>query len=291
MSITRIPVLATIRDAYAFAFSHLGGVIGLIWVPMVVMTVSGFFAFQRYYTDLIDALASGNAANLGPSMLLMLGYFILALLLQAMMVVTVLQLAQGTRKPAILPHFAFGAPERRMFAAFLAFAGTVLVLILPALVAEKMLLTLAGPRVPDMVGNVLLVLSVYGIVLLAIPRFLALLPAIAAFEETPALRRAWSLSTGNFWRLLAILLAIFVPIFAVFLGIEALLLGQGADLSHLAPQQQVIASLMRARDVLPMVSGFGFMVAPLLIALFSGASLSAWRVVQAKPARALDLEV
>jgi hypothetical protein len=280
---TRIPVLATIRDAYSFAFSHLGGVIGLIWIPMVVTTVSGFFAFQRYYTDLIDALASNNAANLGPSMLLLLGYFLLALLLQSVMVVAVLQLAQGTRKQSVIAYFAFGAPERRMFGAFLAFAGTILVLMLPALVVEKTLLTLAGPRVPDMVGNVLLVLSVYGIVLLAVPRFLALLPAIAVFEEAPALRRAWSLSAGNFWRLLAVLVAVFAPIFAVFLGVEALLLGQGADLSHLAPQQQVIASLMRARDILPMISGFGFMVAPLLITLFSGASLSAWRALKSKP--------
>jgi len=53
----RVPVIATIRDAYVFAATHLGGVIGLIWVPMVLATVMGFFSFQRYYADFSDALA------------------------------------------------------------------------------------------------------------------------------------------------------------------------------------------------------------------------------------------
>src|SRR5689334_19267923 len=85
----RIEVLPTIRDAYVFAFTHLGGVIGLIWVPMVLATVMGFFSFQRYYNDFIDAMASNNVAALGPSMLMMLGYVVAALLLYAVMFVAV----------------------------------------------------------------------------------------------------------------------------------------------------------------------------------------------------------
>ena len=64
----RIEVVATIRDAYVFAVTHLGGVIGLIWVPMVLATIMGFFSLQRYYNDFIDAMAGGNVAALGPSM-------------------------------------------------------------------------------------------------------------------------------------------------------------------------------------------------------------------------------
>ena len=32
-----MPVVATIRDAYSFTLTHLGSVIGLIWVPMVLL--------------------------------------------------------------------------------------------------------------------------------------------------------------------------------------------------------------------------------------------------------------
>ena len=35
----RIPVAQTIRDAYIFAGTNLGGIIGLIWVSMVMITV------------------------------------------------------------------------------------------------------------------------------------------------------------------------------------------------------------------------------------------------------------
>ena len=80
-----VPVIATIRDAYIFTVTHLGGIIGLIWVPMVLATVMGFFSFQRYYADFSDALASSNAAALAPSLLMMLCYLIAALLLQAIM--------------------------------------------------------------------------------------------------------------------------------------------------------------------------------------------------------------
>jgi hypothetical protein len=289
MPITRIPVLATIRDAYAFAFSHLGGVIGLIWLPMVVLTVSGFFTAQRLNAEALDALAGKISPTAGLSLLLMLSSFILTLLLLAMMQVAVLQLAQGVRKQTAVTPFAFGAPERRLFGAFLAFAGAVVVIV--GLVMNVALLLLAGAHLPDMTSVALLDLSIYGSIVFAAPRFLVLLPAIAAFEEVPSLRRAWSLSAGNFWRLLAVLVGIFVPIFVLFLVVEAMLLGQGGDMSQISPPQQMIELIKRTRDTLPMISGFGFMVAPLLIALFSGASLSAWRTVQAKSAHALDLEV
>ena len=55
----RVPVAATIRDAYIFTAAHLGGIIGLIWVPMVIVTVAQFFTFHRYYNDFIEAMAGG----------------------------------------------------------------------------------------------------------------------------------------------------------------------------------------------------------------------------------------
>ena len=33
---TKIPVLDTIRAAYRFTFTHLGAIIGLIWLPMIL---------------------------------------------------------------------------------------------------------------------------------------------------------------------------------------------------------------------------------------------------------------
>ncbi len=107
----RVSVVATVRDAYAFTFTHLGGIIGLIWVPTLLLTVMGFFAFQRYYNDFIEVMAGGNQSAMASSMLMMLGYLLAALLLQAIVLVSVAQLALGSRTAPAFAHFAFGPPE------------------------------------------------------------------------------------------------------------------------------------------------------------------------------------
>ncbi len=278
----RIPVGATIRDAYIFAATHLGGVIGLIWVPMVLLTVMGFFSFQRYYNDFIDAMATGNIAAMSPSMLMMFGYLLAALLLQAVIYVAVIQFALGARTAPAVAHFAFGGLEWRMFRAFLAFVGVVLVLVLPAFVAGNAALTLVGAHVPAGLGPVLLMLILYGVVLLAMPRFLALLPTIAVAENAPVLRRAWALSAGNFWRLLAVLVGVFGPVFLLFTVAEMALAGHSAVPAG-TQQMQLVAGLMQARAVLPLVSGLGFLISPLVVGLFAGASVSAWRALKDEP--------
>jgi hypothetical protein len=280
-----IPVVATIRDSYTFATTHLGGVIGLIWVPMVLATVMGFFSFQRYYNDFIDAMAGGNVAALGPSLLMMLGYLVAALLLYAVMFVAVVQLALGARAAPAVAHFAFGHLEWRMFRAFLGFIGVILVLVLPAFITASALLTMAGARLPQTAGSILLMLVFYGVILLSMPRFFVLLPVVAVAESAPVLRRAWTLSAGNFWRLLAVLLAIFGPILVLFTGLEMALAGRAPALVAGSTEQVILlAAIVRAREVLPLISGLGFLISPLVVGLFAGASVSIWRSVKDEPA-------
>jgi hypothetical protein len=281
----RIPVIATIRDAYVFTATHLGGVISLIWVPMVLATVTGFFSVQRYYTDFGAALASNNTAALAPGLLMMLCYLVAALLLWAIMYVAVVQLALGARPAPAVAHFAFGSLEWRMFRAFIAFIGLCLILVMPVFVVGAAALKAAGMQAdPVQMGLVF-----YVIIALAAPRFFALLPAIVVGENTPALRRAWMLSAGNFWRLLAVLLAIFGPIFILCMGADMALTGRGPALSGDA-QAQMRDALARARATLPLMSGLWFLISPLIVGLFAGASVSAWRALKDEPA-ALDIAV
>ena len=280
----RIPVVATIRDAYVFTATHLGGVIGLIWVPMVMATVMGFFSLQRYYADFSDALISNNAAALAPSLLMMLCYLVAAMLLQAIMYVAVVQMALGARAAPAIAHFAFGNLEWRMFRAFLAFVGICLVVMVPIILVGSAVLK-AGGRAVDPVQMQLIF---FAVIALAMPRFFALLPAIVVAETGPVLRRAWMLSAGNFWRLLAVLLAIFGPILLLFNLLEAVLTGGGPQLSGNDPEQ-VRQAVMQLRHVLPLISGLGFLISPLIVGLFAGASVSAWRALKDEPA--LDIAV
>lgn len=276
-----VPVIATVRDAYLFTVRNLGAIIGLIWIPMVLLTVMGFFSFQRYYNELIDAMSGGDPNALGPALLMMLGYLVAALLLQAMMYVAVVQLALGARAAPAVAHFAFGPAEWRMFRAFGALVGVVLVLAIPALVLGSLLVQLAAPGAPPEAASGLLFLIVYGVLLVAAPRFFTLLPAVAVAEPHPVLRRSWTLSAGNFWRLLGVLVLSFGPLFVLFSALEMTLT------SH-APvpppgTSQMIASMIRARDVLPLISGVGFLISPIVVGLFAGVSVSAWRTLKDEP--------
>jgi hypothetical protein len=280
----RIPVIATIRDAYVFTAAHLGGIIGLIWVPMVLATVMGFFSFQRYYTDFSDALISNNAAALAPSLLMMLCYLVAALLLQAIMYVAVVQMVLGARGAPAVAHFAFGNLEWRMFRAFIAFIGVCLMLMVPVLVLGAAALKAAGMQP----GPVQMGLALYGVIALAMPRFFALLPAVVVAENTPVLRRTWMLSAGNFWRLLAVLVAIFAPILLLFNGLEMVLTSRGPTLTG-DDSERMRQAIAQARNVLPLISGLGFLISPLIVGLFAGASVSAWRAL--KEEAALDIAV
>jgi hypothetical protein len=288
--IRRIPVVATIRDAYVFTATHLGGVIGLVWVSMVMITVARFFTFYRFYNDFIDFMASGNAAQMGPALLMLLFYLVAALLLYAVMFVAVVQLALGARAAPVFIHFAFGPLEWRMFRGFLAFAGLFMLIVLSILIAANAVLTLLpGAKMDQGAVSSVTVLAMICVGLTLISRLLLLLPAIAVSETGPGLRRAWALSAGNVLPLIGVLLGLFLPLALILAAIDLGLGEKGAGVAGGTPQLQMVAAVMHARQTLPLACGLSFFFSPLVIGLFAGASVSVWRVLKDEPA--LDIAV
>ena len=278
----RLPVAPTIRDAYIFASTHLGGVIGLIWVSMVMITIARFFTFYRFYNDVIDFLASANPAQMGPAVLMMTGYLVAMLLLYAVMFTAVVQLALGARAAPSVIHFAFGPLEWRMFRAFFALASLMLLLAATVLIAANAALALV-PGTAQGAAGALAVLGTLVIGVIVMARFLLLLPAIAVSETAPSLRRAWAMSAGNFLPMLAVLLGLFLPLLLVMVAIDASL-GEKADIvPGAATQVQMVAAVMHARQTLPLTCGLGFLFSPLVIGLLAGASVSAWRTLKDEP--------
>jgi hypothetical protein len=279
----RVPVVATIRDAYAFTATHLGGIIGLIWVPMVIVTVAQFFTFHRYYNDFIDFMASGNAAQMGPSVLLMLGYIVAALLLYAVMFVAVTQLALGTRSNGAIVHFAFGPLEWRMFRAFFAFTGLMVLAAVVIMMAANAALMLGGSKLSQAAAGGIMGLGLLCLALVLTPRFLLLLPAVSVAESAPVLRRAWFLSAGNFLRLLAVFLGLFAPLFVMLVAVDFALADKVPSVAAAGEQVQLIATVMHARQTLPLACGLSFLFSPLIVGLFAGASVSTWRALKDEP--------
>ena len=280
----RIPVGQTLRDAYSFTGAHLGGIIGLIWVSIVMLTIARFFTFLRFYNDFIDFMASGNAAHIGSSMLMMIGYVVALLLLYAVMFTAVIQLALGARTAPEFIHFAFGPLEWRMFRAFFALASLMLLLGTTVLIAANAAVVLVpGAAKAQGAVGAFGVLGMLVVFVMVMARFLLLLPAIAVSETAPALRRAWALSAGNFLPLLGVLLGLFLPLLLVMAAID---LGMGekpAAMPGAATQVQIVAAVMHARQTLPLTCGLGFLFSPLVIGLLAGASVSVWRTLKDEP--------
>jgi hypothetical protein len=280
-----ISVGATVRDAYAFLGANFSGIIGVIWLPTVLISIAQFFTFHRFYNDMINALASDNAAPMAPSLLMLLGYVVAKLLLSALMCVGVVQLALGGRPSSALIYIAFGPAEGRLFRAFCGFVGLVFMGSIMVLILANVAVTTAARSqgLEQSVSAMMMLALVAGTVLLA-ARLLALAPAIAAGETGPVLRRAWTLSAGNFWRLVGVLLALFLPVFLFSILLELGLGQKGAAPTGTTPSLVVIAAMMHARQILPLTCGLSFFFSPLVIGLYCGASVSAWRVVKDEPA-------
>ena len=281
----KLPVLEIIKAAYNFVFTHLGSIIGLIWLPMVLITVAAFFVEQRYLDAAAGALLTGSSENLGSVTLGLVVFFIAWLLFNAIMYVPLVQLALGQRKGGAMIHFAFGPAEWRMFRAITSLVGF---LLLPALtiglaINGLMYFGLNGHALPApaVMGLELLVLAAYlGLAYVGL-RFVFLLPAVAVQDEAPVLPRTWKLSAGNFWRIVAILLGTMGPVAIVASIAQVLLEGRQVLMPVMGNSNTVAASQLHIMSMnMPLTQGIGFLVAPLLLGLAAGASAAAFSALQ-----------
>jgi hypothetical protein len=273
---TKIPVLDTIRAAYRFTFTHLGAIIGLIWLPMILATVIGFFVLQRFFSALADAFASNNFALAGPAILGLISFLLVGLLLFAMMAVPVVQLALGSRKSGALAHFAFGMAEWRLFRASLGVAGFLVALLL---ILSTILGAVLGPRA--MSANLIALFLFYAAAIFFGLRFGFLLPGVAVEEAGPVLPRSWILSNGNFWRILAIFLAMAVPLRLLMVVVEVAVEGPGILMPQFMTSTAMVAVQLHAENQsMPVTAGILFLIAPLALGLMMGASAHAFQALK-----------
>ncbi len=273
----KIPVLATIQAAYQFVFVHLGTIIGLIWLPMVVITLAEFFVMQRYYAVAADAFASNAYGPMGPVMLSLLCYLVARLLFTAVMCVPLVQLAAGQRKDGVLVHFAFGPPEWRLFRALMGLAAFMMGVVL--LAGTVLNMTRGASGLMEQLGAAALLALLCGAIVMGV-RFTVLLPAVAVHEEGALLPRCWKLSAGNFWRLALIVLATLGPILILATVAEMLLTGNQGMASMDTSTARLAAQFHAMGVNMPISQGIGFVIAPLTLGLFCGASAFAYTAVK-----------
>jgi hypothetical protein len=284
----KLPVLQTIRAAYGFAVENLGAIIGLIWLPAVVSAVLGFFAQEQYYTAFGDAIAARTPATAGPAMLAVLFAGIAKLLLYAMMIVPVTELAFGTRKGSSLVHIGFGAAEGRLFLAML---GLGVLLLVPLAMVMTLAQSSQGASGPLALGAFLAVFVLEAAVIFCALRFGFLLPAAALAGPGSVLARSWQVSAGNFWRLLGAAAGVLGPLLLAMAVVEVMLLGPSAVIPRLQSSQDTMAAqIALVRSKAPLLMGLDFLLTPFFIGLGVGASAAAWRALSGDAPRAAIAE-
>jgi hypothetical protein len=269
----KLPVGKTISDAYGFTFSHLGTIIGLIWFPMVLSTLLNFLP------ELAGNYSDGSSNVVGSGAVENLAVLLLTLLLSAVMYVAVARQALGLRQGPAMFHFALGQPEFRVYGALL----IIYFLIGVAALAQVEAQSVGGPA--SLFASLTVLPGILVIVYVVVRFGFLLVPAVVA-ENRLDFGHIWSLTRGNFWRILAVVAAIAIPLWLVE-SLSALAVMGGELQAALPPAQadpHVIEQHMAAiedvmRRHMPALMGIGLILAPFSLGLTLAASASAYRAL------------
>ena len=296
----KIPVAQTVAESYRFTFGGLGKVIGLIWLPIVILTVGGYFTMVPYFSGMAGALDSGDTSQQGSLMLRELAFEIVAIVLLAVIAVAIArEILNPVRRPSFL-RFALGPSEFRvvggLIGMFLLLMVFIFLLVIVGLVIGFVINAVlpaaaAAPGLPKRAASFALLaglLGGLGLIYIFTRLGFLLVPA-AVMEGGFGLERSWQLTKGNFWRIFAVLVATLVPIVIVAILIDLTVLGpdflnphlelahnQAAQMRHSAEQMRQMAAH------LPLMMGIGFLLAPFTYGMTFAPAAFAYRALTGK---------
>lgn len=287
----KIPVFKTIAFAYTFLFARFGTVIGITALPALLATVVDYLV-RSYIT--IENTPSAAGTNL----LLSIAGMVTTIFVWAVAAVGVTRAALGQPLGSGAYYFPVSTLELRMFGAMLRFwLGVVALLILASLLASVAFMLagvpLDGASDPEPSAAILVAgvvaWAVFGYVILTVVRMGFLLSATVVCETNGGLRRAHDLARGNFWRMAAILVALFAPIFLLLSVAGAVILraSLGADYAQIIEQDSVEQLMQRAEEAivqnLLLWETFNFLMFVLAAGLIYSAGAYAYRALTSKP--------
>jgi hypothetical protein len=244
----KIPVGKTVTFAYNFVFTRLGTVVAIAGLPAVLASAVDYLVRS-------NSSAEDTQAAAGINLLIWLAGTVTTIFISSVATVGITQAALGLSLGSGAYYFPVGPLELRMFAAKLRFwIGVAVLLVLASLVASLAFM-LAGVRLDDTAAvepsaGVLVASLVswaaFGYAILTIVRMGFLLSATVVSEQAGGLQRSHDLARGNFWRIVAVLLALAAPIFFIISIATYTLLraSLGADFARVL-EEEGMAELMR----------------------------------------------
>jgi len=230
----KIPVGDTIAKSYNFVIEDFLPILGIIWFPGALMTAAGYWLSGQVTQNLQDATGRNDLTQLIHALPFVgLGY-LAVLLLVAMQYLGVTELALGMRGKRTFFYFSLGKTFWLLIAAwFLVFlllvgveigigiASGISAAIFGAVTVAAGAHPLSGSATGIMLFGVFAVVALfYCAFLYATVRLTYLLPPAVVAEKKIAIGSAWSLSRGNFGRIVVIWLAVTLPALFVIQTIE-----------------------------------------------------------------------
>lgn len=292
--VMKIPFEATISGAYRFAFTNILSIVGIAWFPFLVLTgvMGGLIALC--FPTLKGAFPQGHeptAENLqGMAIIFGLGLvftfgWIVAI---AMVNVGIMRKALGQHPGPVFFFFSLGGQVWRLIGSYVLltiifFLGTIgieLVVIAVSFAVQK-----AAPAAQIPVTVLLAVIAVCWMIYAAV-RVMFFIPAVVVAENHIGIARSWQLGRGNFWRIVGIILLIWIPlgtaagiIFSTVVQISAggMMIGSAAGPEEAARVLKNFGEIMTHAGPVLVVIELLYMI--LFSGLTNGASGTAYNLV------------
>lgn len=306
---TKLSVREIVADSYGFTFGHLGKVIASIWLPMVVLTVGGYFVMGPYFAGMSDAYDQGDLAAQGPQLVRVFGFELVCVVLYAVAAVAITREILNPRSGPTFLRMRLGSEEFRTMGGLV---GLFLVILVTAILASILSTVVSvvtamlvpgalqavqsakGGCDPAAVVQMMKILAIGWTLTGAIIVFFTLrlgflLVPAAVTEGKFGLESSWRLTKGNFWRILAIAAATLLPVVILSLVVEVLLMGPDFYNPHFelvcdqAAHSRLLAGQLRIAAVrLPYAMGLSFLFAPITYGLMISPASFAYRALTAK---------
>jgi hypothetical protein len=233
----KVPIGRTIGEAFDFALGRYLAILGVIWLPLVLLVAAQYFVLFPYFVRLFEfvqfAVQHAKDHPAPPAELRMMQPYIyavdvLAVVISAWMQVgiakTVLDLRTGPRFIYVPVDLA----ELRVIAGYVVFIaifyGSFIALAIFAGIAAALVAALVSGGAVDFStipapwifgGIAAFVFAVLAAVIYIQVRLLFFLVPVTVAEKRFGLWHSWTLSRGNFWRIFMVGVGTLSPILAL----------------------------------------------------------------------------
>jgi hypothetical protein len=221
----KIPVGATIAHAYRFAFGDFFKILGVMWLPLMILWTPSLLMRTRM-TALSAQFAAHDFSGIREMWGVLLPLYLAALVFLFMQMIGIARLALGLQRGPVWFYFSLGKPVWRLIGSYLllivafiigslaVILGSVLIGFVVGLIAKFVNNSAFGVIMAILAGLAMFTLWC-GYLYCFVRLTFLLVPVVAAEAEGFALARSWTLGWGNFWRMFAIILVILAPFIAL----------------------------------------------------------------------------